>query len=1289
MVAKVSDRIGYLRSVLAILDEETGIYSWLLNHNYYNVKMTDLTKELKLAHGICYWAETNFLLPGGGGDNKVLESLMDELQDSLYEREVEIKKNLFENYSSLYNYNSLFTTFIDAAKSLMSLFLNNVDKYKQLYSSSHHSRSQYYFSGVDVQVQEESLNFMITIVSEDSPMEMGIVRYKLEFVKEFIRFADYRGVPKYQLRDLLAHGLFMAITAVYYSYMHLKPDVIEDKATSKVIDNQFSEILTMHPPQEVREIYVGALKATISSTRSSVQTRTRTTDDNHDIVVSFIDSFVENHLQLLKSNSSFTVSAVKILAEEVRFFKNFLLYKRSDSNQGGDDHLVARMIDLFMEAGIVIYSHSWDDDLKEELIIYTDAASELEFSDWMKHVEVFKRDVGMKYPETSRYKFPRTNELGFIDGLLEDLKQFMIRDDNRGLIMDHRHHQVLEHLVFLRDFLRKIVRLRHEDVDLNALWIQVVEVAYRIEFVINSMVVGDSSPDCTPASFYAIKEEIKKIKEKVEEKYMQKKGFLEEIDVFEREKVSNDLPSRSVSRSSSNPKMDEVMVGFEDEIKKMIDRIESKSSKLEIVSIVGMGGQGKTTLAKKVYNEVGCQFQVCAWCCISQGYEKHKWLIDILRGTLNEEIPSGVDSGGYDTRNEGDLEKDIYQSLKGKRYLIVLDDIWDIKAWHGLKSCFPDDNEGSRILLTTRMHDVALQAAGLSSETDCNTHFLRPLNDQESWELLRSMLFQNEDCRSKDDKLPSVGMRIAESCKGLPFAIVTVAGILGTMEQDEWEEFAKGFSPLSLLSHTDVLELSYIHLPDYLKPCLLYFGSFLQDQQIPVSRIVWLWIAEGLVQKEKTDEKQEEESLEILAMEYLKDLIKRSLVMVKNEKSRGGGIKSCSVHDLVHQFCTTKAKEENFQQQLNLPDEIRVPLPEPHRLCIYSPGVYFSQVRLSFRHLSSLILFPIGQKSPDSYDISSNIKHFKLLKVLDLRRFISNCFPPEIEMLVQLRYLALVGPITSVPSRTTAKLSKLETFILKGTRGEITLPYNLLNTTELRHLQVNNRVAFCRPEEEEEYLCQESCNLESFCTLRLSDFYYSGQEISHNIIKKIKNIKKLKCSFFGSWHSKEGYQIPAELSNLTQLESLKLHSIGKVRYQLELNNFPSNLRKVTLSNFYLPWERLSVFAELQNLEILKLLSKACEGETWDMGEEVFSNLQFLKLENLDIVHWNAYSENFPRLRQLVLNRCKKLEGIPMGMEEIDTIKVIEVNWCKESVATSAEALKEDIEGLKVFIQIRK
>lgn len=1231
MAVKVSDRISTFRYFLSWAED-------LINIKYTQ-QVSDLRGEVKLAQAFCSWAEFNFVLE---------ESFMEKLNNSLYEKENKIYHYLEVAYVDndfllqIDNAKLLFSAFIDFADSLQSLFLKTLEEYSNQQCSKQNIS------------MEELLN-LISLVSEDSSIE--IIRYRLQFMKGFIRFADLRWVSEYEMRDLLAHGEFMLITAALYSYMHRKPGVVVDIATTRVIENQFSEILLHQSPLKVREILEVIRSSLFSSSRSRI--------DDLGIVVSFMDSLVENHMELLESSSSFIVSVIKIIVEEFRFLKNVLMYKKSSeggASGGDDDHLVRRTIDLVIEVAILMYSHYWDVlKLREEDLIIRDV--ELGFFNWTENVELFKRDVGMKYPEeTAKYKFPRTNELGFIDGLLDELKQLMIMDT-----------QVLEDLVFLRDFLGKIVRLRHKNGDLNALWIQVVEVSYRIDFVVNSMLVGDSSPDCTPDSFNSIKEQVKKVKEKVKEIYTEKK--FQEMDRFnlKREKVSNNLPSSS--SSTSNPTMKEVFVGLEDEVKKIIDRIEAKSSKLDIVSIVGMAGLGKTTIAKKVYNEVKSRFQVCSWCCISQGYQKQKWLLDILRGTLGGRISDG---DGYDTRNEGDLEKDLYQSLKGNRYLIVLDDTWEIESWRGLKTCFPDDNNGSRILLTTRIHDVALYVGGGSSD---RLHFIRSLNDQESWKLMQTKLFPNQEYCSKE--LQSVAKRVAESCKGLPFAIVTVAGILGTVEQDKWDDFAKRLiNRCNLVNQTDVLELSYVHLPDYLKPCLLYLGSFLQDQKISVSRLIWLWIAEGLVMLKKNGK---QESLENLAMEYLKDLIKRSLVMVEDEKSRGG-IKCCSIHDLVHQFCTTKAKEENFQQQLNLPDEIKVPLPEPHRLCIYSAREYFSQVRLSFRHLSSLILLP-AERSVGSYYISSNFKHFKLLNVLDLRGFICGDFPSEIEMLVQLRYLALVGEIKYVPS-TIAKLSKLETFLLKGTRGEIGLPFNLLNNLkELRHLHVNNRVVFDLTEKD--YLCpQEVCNLETFCTLLLSN-----QEQIKYIILKIRFIQKLKCTFLGSsWGyggiGQHGYQIPS-LNILSELESLKLHSIGKVKYKLEFN-FPSNLRKLTLSNFYLPWERISVFAELPNLEVLKLLSKACEGEMWDMGEEqVFSNLQFLKLENLDIVNWNAYSDNFPRLRKLVLNRCKKLHGIPVEMGEIDTLKVIEVKWCKESVATSAQALEEAIEGLKVFVHIKR
>ena len=213
------------------------------------------------------------------------------------------------------------------------------------------------------------------------------------------------------------------------------------------------------------------------------------------------------------------------------------------------------------------------------------------------------------------------------------------------------------------------------------------------------------------------------------------------------------------------------------------------------------------------------------------------------------------------------------------------------------------------------------------------SHSLCLLTETESWKLLHEKIFPNN---SYPPALSEVGMQIAKSCKGLPLAVVIVAGILATMVPESWEKVVESISP-SIFSGIDhcmeLLDLSFKHLLDYLKPCLLYFVSFMQHQEVPVLRLIWLWIAKGFVQRNT------QKSLENAAEDYLINLIGRSLVIVVKQRSKGG-IKACRVHDLVHQFCLGKAKEENILQLLNGFEKIRSVI-EPCRLCIYSKTKFF------------------------------------------------------------------------------------------------------------------------------------------------------------------------------------------------------------------------------------------------------------------------------------------------------------------------------------------------------------
>ncbi|CAA2958519.1 late blight resistance homolog R1A-3 isoform X1 [Olea europaea subsp. europaea] len=194
------------------------------------------------------------------------------------------------------------------------------------------------------------------------------------------------------------------------------------------------------------------------------------------------------------------------------------------------------------------------------------------------------------------------------------------------------------------------------------------------------------------------------------------------------------------------------------------------------------------------------------------------------------------------------LAVDLYKSLKGRRYLIVMDDIWDINAWNDLKRYFPNHNVGSRILFTSRNKEVSLKAS-----PRCVTNVLPFLLEVECWELLQRKVFLKELC---PQQLVDIGKQIARNCHGLPLAVTVIAAVLANIEKKKhlWLEVAKNLS--SHISRDPnncnyLLELSYNHLPIHLKPCFLYLGAFEEDREMPVRKLISLWVVEGFIKTEE------------------------------------------------------------------------------------------------------------------------------------------------------------------------------------------------------------------------------------------------------------------------------------------------------------------------------------------------------------------------------------------------------------------------------------------------------
>ncbi|KAK8460779.1 hypothetical protein SEVIR_2G389700v4 [Setaria viridis] len=654
---------------------------------------------------------------------------------------------------------------------------------------------------------------------------------------------------------------------------------------------------------------------------------------------------------------------------------------------------------------------------------------------------------------------------------------------------------------------------------------------------------------------------------------------------------------------------------------------------------------------------------------------------------------------GMETWDVGVIASMLRQQLENKRYLIVLDDIWSIAAWEAFRFSLPDSNNGSRVLVTTRIRAVAHSCCFYEYD---RAYEIEPLTNYESRDLFFKRIFGSTvNC---PENLREISEKILGKCGGSPLAIVSIAGLLTSKPVHSKDQWQKIYSSLGTELETSpslerlkkILELSYNDLPYHLKTCFLYLSIYPEDHKIRRKSVLRRWVAERFV--------TERRGLSVfeVAESYFDEFINRSIIQPV-EISFTGKVKTFRVHDVMLEIIVTKSIEENFITLVGEQHTL-VPQEKIRRLSVHSGDVRDIGMSRMLSHVRSLSIFADGE-----------ILQFgcmKLIRILDLEghESLTSRDLKNVCRLFQLEYLSLRGTrVMELPTKI-GKLKKLETLDIRGT-GIKRLPPGITNLLHLENLlggkrHYHHNGSWPISEFWGIHIPKKLGNMDALKTLAQVEF---TESTSHciNELGKLSRLKKLGVMMFvdddNSWAS-----LISALENLSgnlcslllwrpdgamNFDSLDALSrppmfMKSINFRGQLRKLPkwipllSNLTDLTLRATELSAkEDLKVLARLPSLLYLRLHHSSYVENKFVVAAYEFPCLKLLVIHLALPEAWKArfHEGALPRLEKLELSL---FEGTYIqeisGIEFLLNLKEVLIRACPSN------ATKGIVQSLKVY-----
>ncbi|KAK1282593.1 putative disease resistance protein [Acorus calamus] len=736
------------------------------------------------------------------------------------------------------------------------------------------------------------------------------------------------------------------------------------------------------------------------------------------------------------------------------------------------------------------------------------------------------------------------------------------------------------------------------------------------------------------------------------------------------------------------------VVGIDDDADRLVDLLTGENGR--VFAITGMGGVGKTTLARKVFHDARIQskLEVKIWVCVSRDFSGTDLLKKIIRC-------AGKSYG--EAQSKGELQSKLGEEALGQRsFLLVLDDMWSSQLWEEfLRSPLRGTSTESRVLITTRHERVAMEMGAV----DC--HQMKLMSSENGWLMLMRSVVRDGNMEEVEG-LRNIGLKIVEKCKHLPLSIEAVGGVLrarGDQRENTWEEVLQSQAWRSTSVPHPALLVSYDDLSVQLKLCFLYCSLFPEDFEFSQNYVIRLWIAERLLNSETDSSMVVERS----AYDSFKELVARSLFHVVSNKYDG---MVCKVHDELRFLALSFMK--NGDSLVNL-GELENPMVKPRRLSIVNRELkVIPQLVLKQACLRTLLL----SRNPLEGDVSDDLfSKLTRIRVLDLSHTGIKSLPKSLSKLVHLSLLNLAfTQITELPV-SIGGLQNLQTLDLYWCTSLKTLPEGIAQLCNLRHLDIEAIAGDHTPLNVKGlehlhtlhgFVVKNGSNnmeeLKSLSQLRSLKIWVYGavsvSEAKEAALKEKAHLKQLWCLF--SYRDDEQFgvemieQVFKELSPPGSIEKISVSGYFGNQFPVWTSD-ASLLRNLTYLELggcsncaQLP--ALEKLPHLRNLEISAAFKVRNIGsESHDMNEVAFPKLETLRLAWMDALEgWGGLGNGaFPRLKSLKIERCPKLRLLPEGLKHCTSFRELDIDTSGSLTTIKGLASVRDIKitrniGLQVI-----